>query len=209
MTRSSAPLSLLAVVPVKGFSTAKERLGGLFDAERRRALAMALAARTTAAWHEAGHEVIVVAGDDDAAAWARARDLEVIGEPAGEGLDGAATAGVAVALARGLPWCVTHADLPLFDARDAAAVAGLAGPDRLVLAPARDGGTNLIAGTRPFTFAYGPGSFHRHLSAARHAERVVVVRVGTALDLDGPDDLAAAIALERGRWLAASLGWRP
>jgi 2-phospho-L-lactate guanylyltransferase len=199
---------VLAVVPVKGFSSAKERLAAALEPARRRSLAAALAGRVAAAWRQAGHEVLVVAGDSEAAEWARARGLEWITEPRGAGLNGSATAGVQVALARGRQWCVAHADLPVFDGADAAAVVEVMGPDRLVLAPARDGGTNLIAGTGPFAFAYGPGSFGRHLHAARHCERVVVVRTGTALDLDAPADLAAAMALERGRWLC-SLGWRP
>lgn len=209
MEQPSSTCRVLAVIPIKGFSAAKKRLGGVLDATRRRRLAMALATRVTAAWAAAGHDVLVVAGDDEAADWARARDLEVIGEPHSGGLDGSAAAGLRVALARHLPWCVTHADLPLFDSHDAAAVARLLGPNRVVLAPARDGGTNVLAGTEPFGFSYGPGSFGRHLSAARHHERITVVRVGTALDLDGPDDLRAASALPRGRWLGTYLGCRP
>jgi 2-phospho-L-lactate guanylyltransferase len=202
------PIPVLAVVPVKGFSAAKERLAAVVAPERRRSLAAALATRVTAAWRRAGHEILVVTGNSEAAEWARARGLEWIPEPQGGGLDGSAAAGVQVALARQRPWCVTHADLPVFDSADATAVAEAMGPNRVVLAPARDGGTNLVAGSGSFSFAYGPGSFERHLHAARHCERIVVVRTGTALDLDGPGDLAAALALERGRWLS-SLGWRP
>jgi 2-phospho-L-lactate guanylyltransferase len=204
----SPPRRVLAVIPIKGFSAAKRRLGGVLDATRRRGLAVELATRVTEAWAAAGHDVLVVAGDDEAATWARARDLEVIHEPVPGGLDASAAAGLRVALARHLPWCVTHADLPLFDSHDAAAVACLLGPNRVVLAPARDGGTNVIAGTEPIGFSYGPGSFGRHLSAARHFERVALVRAGTALDLDGPDDLRAASALPRGRWLDTYLGCR-
>jgi 2-phospho-L-lactate guanylyltransferase len=168
-----------------------------------------MAGRVAGAWRAAGHAVLVVAGDDDVARWARERDLEVIPEPPGGGLDGSAAAGVAVALARNIPWTVVHADLPLFDTGDASAVAGAIGPDRVVLAPSRDGGTNLIAATSDFEFSYGPGSFVRHLWAARHRERVVVVRSGTAVEIDTADDLVAASAHVRGRWLATNLGWPP
>lgn len=209
MGQAGSSGTVLAVVPVKAFGAAKERLGVILTAGQRRALAAALAARVTSAWLAAGHEVVIVAGDDEAAAWGRARDLEVIGEPAGGGLDGSAAAGIGLALARHRPWCVSHADLPLFDAADAAAVAAEIRPGRVVLAPSRDGGTNLVAGTAGFEFAYGRGSFARHLDAARRWERVAVVRTGTALDLDGPDDLTAAMSLQRGRWLASVLGWPP
>lgn len=209
MEPSLPPRPVLAVVPVKGFGAAKERLGAILDPAQRRTLAGALAARVTSAWRTAGHDVLVVAGDEAAVAWARARGLEVITEPPGGGLNGSAAAGIRIALAANRPWCVTHADLPLFDERDAAAVAALVGPGRIVLAPSRDGGTNVVAGTGEFAFAYGPGSFARHLVAARTGERVAVVRAGTALDLDGPADLRAALSLPRGRWLVAALGWRP
>ena len=204
---TNSPSPVLGIVPVKGFAAAKERLASRLDGRRRAALAAALAARVTSAWATAGHPLLVVAGNEEVAAWARARDLEVIPEPSGGGLNGSAHAGVDVAQARRLPWCVLHADLPLFSAADAAAVAAAAGPDRIVLAPSRDGGTNLIAGSTPFEFAYGPGSFRSHLWSARHRRRVVVVSTGTAVDIDTPADLEAAAAHRRGRWLRPILGW--
>src|SRR5690606_35677285 len=67
------------------------------------------------------------------------------------------------------------------------------------IAPVDDGGTSLIGGHRPFRFAYGPGSFHRHL--ARADDPAVIVRRGLALDLDGPGDFEAAASLPAGGWL--------
>lgn len=200
---------ILAVIPVKGFRDAKDRLAAALDPGRRAALAEALAGRVADAWAGAGHPVLVVAGDGEVEEWGRARDLEVLPEPPAGGLNGSAGAGADEATARGMPWCIVHADLPLFTTADAAVVAEAAGPDRFVLAPSRDGGTNLLAGTGSFQFDYGPGSFARHLQAARRRPRIVIVRTGTAVEIDTPRDLAAVAALDGGRWLGSTLGWRP
>ena len=73
-----------------------------------------------------------------------------------------------------------------------------------VLAPSSDGGTSLIGGSGDpgFDFAYGVGSFHRHLARLRRCSPKVVFRLGLALDLDHPSDLEAALSHPRGRWLA-------
>jgi 2-phospho-L-lactate guanylyltransferase len=192
---------VLAVIPLKPFDSAKGRLERALDPPRRARLSRAVAAHAAAACDEAGLEVAVVTADPGAAAWARDLGLEVISEPAGGGLDGAARAGAETALAAGRPWCIVHADLPLLSAADVRHVQEAAAPGTAVLAPSRDGGTNILAGHTPFAFRYGPGSFSRHLAAAAGLRRVVLVRPGTALDLDTPEDLAGVAALPAGRWL--------
>jgi 2-phospho-L-lactate/phosphoenolpyruvate guanylyltransferase len=98
---------------------------------------------------------------------------------------------------------VLHADLPLLAARDLTE-SWRASVGRTVIAPAHDGGTSLLAGTGPFPFSYGPGSFHRHLRAAPGA--AVVVRPGLALDLDTVGDLRVALGLGAGAWLSGHVG---
>ncbi len=194
-------MRLLAGVPVKPFGVAKARLAPRLDGPARRRLGQALALRTAGAAAAAGAEVAIVTGDDRVAGWASGNGLEVIPEPA-PGLDAAAGAVVAAAAVSGRPWAVVHADLPLVEPPDLEAVfAALAGR-QVALAPARDGGTNVVAGEGPFPFRYGPASFHRH--ARRGAGRyAVVARPGLALDLDTPADLHAALAHPGGAWLAA------
>lgn len=192
---------MLAVLPVKGFAAAKSRLDGVLEPSRRAALSRAVARRVAAACAAAGAEVVVVTPDEEVACWAVEAGLEVLAEPPGGGLDGAATAGAALARGRGSAWCIVHADLPLLTPAHLQEIAAGARPGTAVLAPSRHGGTNLLAGTQPMPFAYGPGSFHRHLAAARHLERRVLVTVGTALDLDTPEDLRAAASLPGGAWL--------
>jgi 2-phospho-L-lactate guanylyltransferase len=101
---------------------------------------------------------------------------------------------------------IVHADLPLLQTSDLAAVAGEVVEGGIVLAPSHDGGTSIAAGDGPpLAFSYGPGSFHRHLALACRRPLRIISSLGTALDLDGPDDLRAAQRHPRGRWLLEEL----
>jgi len=195
------PADVLAALPLKAFSAAKGRLDGALGPPARAALSRAVAERVATACAAAGAAVAVVASDPDVASWAGALGLEVITEPPDGGLNGAAAAAAATARRHNRAWCIVHADLPFLTPGDVAAVLGALGPGRAVLAPSRNGGTNLLAAAIPLHFAYGPSSFRRHLAAARSLERRVVLTLGTALDLDTPEDLWAAAALPGGEWL--------
>ncbi len=193
-------LRLLAGVPVKPFGVAKARLAPRLDAAARRRLGQALALRTAGAAAAAGAEVAIVTGDAHVAEWAAGNGLEVIPEPA-PSLDAAAGAVVAAAAMSGRPWAVVHADLPLARPEDLDPLFAAAAAGAVALAPSRDGGTSAVAGEGPFPFAYGPGSYHRHLRRAARRS-VTVNRPGLALDLDTPADLDAALAHPDGAWLA-------
>jgi len=196
---------VLAALPLKPFAAAKGRLDGLLGPEARASLARATAERVAAACREAATHTAVVTGDPGVARWAEGLGLEVIAEYPGGGLNGAAAAAAAEAERRGLAWCIVHADLPLLTPAGVAAVAAAANPGRAAIAPSRDGGTNLFAAACPLDFAYGPGSFARHLAAAGHLQVRVMVTVGTSLDLDTPEDLRWAANLPGGTWLRAYL----
>lgn len=186
----------LAGVPIKPFGVAKARLAPALDAAARSRLGRAIAAHTLHTVAASGASPAVVTADRGVARWARRRGWRVIEEPTGGGLDGAAQA--VVAAAHGGSWAVLHADLPFVSEVDLADAWRMSG-GRMVIAPAHDGGTSLIAGTRPFVFSYGPGSFHRHLQTAPDA--AVFVRPGLALDLDTVRDLEVALARRNGAWL--------
>ena len=174
-------MTATAVVPVRSFD-GLTRLADVLDAAQRAALTRDMAENTIEAIEGAGADAAVITDDAAVHAWAQQQSLRVIDDPGG-GLDGAAHAGIA---AVGPPWLVVHADLPLVSAADIEAALGL----RVVLAPSHDGGTNLIGSSMPdFPFAYGIGSFSRHLAAAPYA--TVLVRTGLALDLDRARDLHA------------------
>lgn len=188
-------------VPIKPFGVAKARLAPVLDSATRSRLGIAIAARTATMLAASGAVPQIVTSDTGVAAWAGNKGWGVIEEPPGGGLDAAASLVVAAA---GLhSWAIVHADLPTVTAVDFTEVWRRLGPGG-ALAPSRDGGTSLIAGRGPFTFAYGINSFHRHRK--RMPQSVVVTRPGLALDLDTVDDLELALERPEGDWLGAVVG---
>ena len=164
----------IVLVPVKAFSKAKLRLAPVLDDAGRAALAREMADCVLAAARDL--PVAVVCDDDDVAAWARAAGVDVVWTP---GLDLTAAVQHAVDNVDAERAVVAHADLP--DAVDLTVVTGhqgvIAVPDR------RDDGTNVLAVPTGagFRFAYGPGSFARHVAEAE--------RLGLALTVLRPADL--------------------
>ncbi len=179
------PVAVL--VPVKRFEEAKGRLSPALSPSARADLARSMAAQVI---RSAGPlPVAVVCDDRNVATWARDLGALVIWEP-GRGLNGAVQEGVRRLAAAGVRTAVVAAgDLPLAD--DLGWVARFDGitivPDR------RREGTNVLAvpADGRFSFAYGPGSFARHLDQARRLG--VPVRVADAprlaWDVDLPEDL--------------------
>lgn len=189
---------MLAAVPIKPFGVAKGRLASVLDAPARSRLGRAVANNTLEVLAEVGVDVAVVTADGGVARWASHHGFRVIADP-NTGLDDAASA--AVAASRG-EWSIFHADLPLISAADVAALLDDMPSQGVALAPSADGGTTAIAGTvDSFGFAYGPGSFSRHLRAAADLPHAVVSRYGLALDLDTPADYAIAASLLEDSWL--------
>lgn len=181
------------VVPVRAFRLGNRRLATGLDDEARATLARRLATRVVAATGDA--PVVVVTGAPEVAAWAATVGAAVVDDPGS--LDAAARRGVEVL---GLAGCrravVAHADLPL--ATTFARVAHDSGTGVAVLVPCHhDDGTPVLSipthAAQTFGFAYGPGSFRRHVAAARAIGLAVrVVRDPTlAFDVDTVDDLAA------------------
>lgn len=193
--------AILAAIPIKPFGVAKARLAGKLDARSRSRLGKAVASRTAAAATDAGALVAVVTGDPAVAAWARSNGYLTIDEsesPRG-GLNGAAEAAILEAARRQRCWAIVHADLPLVTPAALTPVFAAAEHD-LVLVPAHDGGTNVIAGNgTSFRFAYGPASFRAHLAYYPHAR--VILNPRLALDLDTKSDLMRAMRHPDGRWL--------
>lgn len=182
------------LVPVKAFSDAKARLAAVLgDAERER-LARWTAARVLAA---AGELPTYVACDDEqVATWAGEHGAAILWHP-GVGLNAAVNNSVADLREAGVTdVIVAHGDLPR-----AHSLASLTEPGTITLVPDRHGdGTNVIAlpTELQFRFAYGPGSFQRHLDAAIAAGHSVRVRRDPLLaaDIDTPADLAHPLVQE-------------
>jgi 2-phospho-L-lactate guanylyltransferase len=175
------------LIPVKGFADAKVRLAPALDPQARADLARTMASRVVAA---AGSlPVHVVCDDPEVAAWATEVGAQVVWAP-GMGLNGAVTFGFDQLAGRGVDHVVVaHADLPL--ALDLTWLHHFAG---VTLVPDRHGdGTNVacIPVGSGFRFAYGPGSFARHVDEARRVGLALRVsrRADLAWDVDIPADL--------------------
>jgi 2-phospho-L-lactate guanylyltransferase len=201
-------VNAVVLVPVKAFGDAKARLAAVLgDAERER-LARWTAARVLAA---AGELPTYVACDsEDVASWAADHGAAILWHP-GVGLNAAVNDSVAELRAAGVTdVIVAHGDLPR-----AHSLAGLTAHNTVTLVPDRHGdGTNVIAvpTALPFQFAYGPGSFRRHLAAAIAAGHSVRVRHDALLaaDIDTPTDLAHPLVQEvLPTWLRTNPANRP
>ena len=190
MTGDAAPRSRAGVVvPIRSFTGAKARLADFLDEDARAAALRQMAARVIDA--AAPMTVIVVTSAAEVREWALARGVDVVEDPGS--LDEAAAAGTAALEHAGFARAViAHADLPL--ARSLAPLARDLGRPIAAFVPChRDDGTNVLSlptGT-PFRFAYGPGSFRRHVAEARRlALGTRVVRApDLAVDVDAADDL--------------------
>jgi len=188
-----------AIVPVKRFPEAKQRLTPGIDEERRIALVAAMledVLEAIAAARTIGR-TIVVSGDPVAQEIAASASAEVVPDPADEGHVEAALAGIARAEVEGAESVVLlPGDCPLLDPRELDRL--LTGvPDPYVaIVPDRHGeGTNALVLTPPTAIrpAFGEGSRARHVDAAREAGVPFAVEelASLALDLDTPADLVA------------------
>jgi 2-phospho-L-lactate guanylyltransferase len=193
---------MLLGIPLKGFDTAKGRLSGHLSGDRRALLARATAERLIAAGRDAGFTVAIATPSEDVRRWAHSHAVDLIAEPPGGGLDGAAAA----IAGSGDPWCVVHGDLPLVTANDLTLVRHHLLAEGNVISPSRDGGTNALGGSGAMRFSYGPGSFARHLAVLADRSPVVIVTAGLTIELDTVGDLKAAAGLPAGSWLGEYLG---
>jgi 2-phospho-L-lactate guanylyltransferase len=179
------------VIPIRAFAVGKARLAGSLDDAPRAALARRMADQVVDA--AGALPVVVVSSASEVAEWARERGVARLEDPGS--LDGAAAAGTRWCSAQGLDRAVVaHADLPRAPAGSLVRFAADGARAIASLVPChRDDGTPVLSipVTAPFAFAYGPGSFRRHVALARAAGLAVrVVRdPGLGFDVDLPADL--------------------
>jgi 2-phospho-L-lactate guanylyltransferase len=181
----------VAILPVKSFGRAKQRLTGGFSNRPELAAAMVADVLDALARVPELDEVIVVT----AQAVATGERVTVVHDPVEAGQSAAALRGIEAALERGAERVLlVPGDCPALDPHEVSAV--LKHGEGVVIVPDRHGqGTNALVLTPPDVMepAFGDGSFARHAARARAAGaglKVADVR-SLGLDVDTPDDLAA------------------
>lgn len=186
-------MKTVAILPVKAYGQAKQRLGGAPE------LAASMTANVLDALAAAGSldAVLVVTQEDAARRAARQRGFEVVDEPVLAGHNAAAELGIARALELGAESALlVPGDCPLLSGDEIDDLVARNGGNGVVIVPDRHGtGTNALLLRPPDAIhpAFGPGSRERHEGLARAAgvEPVVDEVAGLLLDVDTPDDLAA------------------
>jgi 2-phospho-L-lactate guanylyltransferase len=189
---------LMAVIPVKSLPGAKQRLAAALPAAARRELVCRMLAQALDALAAAGIAQRVVATRDPALAALATGRGAVVFDPGAEGdLNAAATACAAYAKQQGaMSLLLLAGDLPWIAADDVGALLDAASEAKVVIAEAKDGGTNALLLTPPdaipFAFATAAPSAARHaeLAVARGLTVRTIRRPGLARDIDLPADLA-------------------
>ena len=190
----------VAVLPVKTFGRAKQRLGAAVDDRAQLAEAMAADVLDALGMVRGLDGVIVVTADPHIAG---GDGVEVVHDPVEAGQSIAAARGVRTAVARGAARVLlVPGDCPALEPAEVDELLSTAEPG-VVIVPDRHGsGTNALLLDPPTAIvpAFGPGSFARHAALAAGAG--AAVRVGRLpsleLDVDTPGDLAALQAALRG-----------
>jgi 2-phospho-L-lactate/phosphoenolpyruvate guanylyltransferase len=192
-------LKATAILPVKRFGAAKQRLAETIDDERRAELVVAMLRDVLEAIGDARsiERTIVVTSEPRAAAPAREVGAEIVPDPEKGGHSEATLAGIARARDFGAECAVLLAgDCPLLDPRELERLLTGIPHSYVAVVPDRHGtGTNALALAPPDAIrpAFGEGSCARHVAAARAAGvPFAVERLDSlALDLDTPADVVA------------------
>jgi len=189
-------LRTAAVIPVKRFASAHDRLAESVSAADRERLAeaMFLDLLTKIRRSKTIDQVIVVTADETAARNARWLGHQVLVQSEDGGHSQAAAAGARAAAEAGFGRvAMLPIDCPLLDPRELDAHLGRT-PRAALIVPDRHGtGTNALVLSPPDAFApaFGPDSCARHVSRARAAGIGFALEPieSLAADLDTPEDL--------------------
>ena len=204
-------MSTIAILPVKSFGAAKQRLASALGAGSRQALAQAMFSDVLSSLRRVPgvDAVVVVTADPVAEAAALGERVEVLRDTQMAGQSAAAMIGFGYAQGHGFDRALlVPGDTPLVDPGEVAGLLrrALDNGTATVVVPDRHGeGTNALLLTPPDAIepAFGPGSCARHVAAARAAGvSCAVETVPTlALDVDTGQDLellAATLDARRG-----------
>jgi 2-phospho-L-lactate/phosphoenolpyruvate guanylyltransferase len=187
-----------AVVPVKAFEGAKQRLSSALSPEERRALAAVMLEDVLDA-ASAVHELaglLVVTVDSVAAALAGRYGARIVSEGAREGHTGAVAAAQRLLRREGEAGMMTMpGDIPLITSAEISETLAAHRPaPAFTIVPAHDDlGSNAVVCSPPdaVPLRFGENSFYPHLDAARARgiDPLVVRQPGAGMDIDHPADL--------------------
>jgi 2-phospho-L-lactate/phosphoenolpyruvate guanylyltransferase len=198
-----------AILPVKSFGAAKQRLGSLLGSGSRQALAQAMFQDVVASLRKVeGIETIVVVASEPSVEFAAEERVVLLEDDATDGQSPAALIGIRWAVDAGFERVLlVPGDTPLLSPTEVDALLS-SGPEDVVIVPDRHGsGTNGLLLRPPTAIApsFGPDSLQRHVAAASAAGVTHrVERVPSLMfDVDTSDDLAVvAEAIEGSRAIA-------
>jgi len=188
-----------AVLPIKTYERAKQRLSDAVGIPDRRALAEAMVGDVLDTLPSVAglDRVIAVTAEPLAAAAAREAGASVVHDPHEAGQSAAALIGVRAALEAGAERVLlVPGDCPAIDPGEIAGLLARSSHAGVVIVPDRHGaGTNALLLSPPDVIepSFGPGSFARHAARAHAAGtkvRVAEIR-SLGLDVDTPEDLHA------------------
>lgn len=200
MTPRGPNVVTFAILPVKRFSAAKQRLADELAAGTRRALAEAMLTDVLMALRRtpAVQEVLLVTSEPAADAIGRGYGAHVLEDTQETGQSAAAMIGVAAAIEAGATRALlVPGDTPALDPAELTALLGRpTAESSAIVVPDRHGtGTNALVLTPPdaITPTFGDGSRERHVTAAQAAgARVAVDEVPSlVIDVDTAEDLEA------------------
>jgi 2-phospho-L-lactate/phosphoenolpyruvate guanylyltransferase len=193
-----------AVVPVKQFDGAKQRLSSALSPDERRLLATTMledvlnavsAVKTLAG-------MLVVTVDPAATSLATRYGARVVTEGARDGHTGAVTAAARLLVREGQTGMMTMpGDIPRLSSEEIAATfaAHRAAPAFTIVPAHDDLGSNTIICSPPdaVPLRFGEDSFYPHLDAARvrGIEPLIVRHPGIGMDIDNPVDLVTFLRM--------------
>jgi 2-phospho-L-lactate/phosphoenolpyruvate guanylyltransferase len=193
-----------AIVPVKEFEGAKQRLASSLSPEERRTLAITMLEdvldAVSAVRELAG--VLVVTLDPAATALATRYGARIVTDGARDGHTGAVTAAARLLVREGQAGMMTlPGDIPRLSSEEiAATLAAHRSAPAFTIVPAHDDlGSNTIVCSPPdaVPLRFGEDSFFPHLDAARAqgVEPLVVRHPGIGMDIDNPVDLVTFLKM--------------
>lgn len=195
-----------AILPVKSFGAAKQRLGSLLGSGSRQALAQAMFQDVLASLRKVDAiERIVIVASEPSVEFATDERVVLLEDEDQNGQTPAAKAGIRWAVASGFDRVLlVPGDTPLLSPAELEELLARDADDDVVIVPDRHNtGTNglLLCPPTAIEPSFGPDSLARHVAAAEEAgvshrvERVPSL----VFDVDTSDDLAVVAAAIEGR----------